>query len=249
MSTPHSLGQLSYASFYLPPLAFGYLSLESNNPLLPYLPQFHSPTPIGGPEPIHLFWFLTAFTFLGAMQVHGVSRAIYGNIGPEKRPKHKSVHIRHSLAIVLGTDAENIPVVPCRLAHSNIVLEFLKDLVHGRERCKTGFNQLKEIGSMVTLSRTPRILYFVPMGLHRYLGIVSFVALGTALFLGAGGYAAFILIAALFVLLFRKYIWAPIPPVFNKEGLDERFRPEYELPATDGEQAFRPRIRQRGRNE
>lgn len=79
---------------------------------------------------------------------------------------------------------------------------------------------------MVTLSRAPRVLYVVPMVLHRHLGIVSIVALCTALFLGTAGYVPFVPTAPLFVLLVRKPIWTPIPPVFDNEGLHDRFIPE-----------------------
>lgn len=248
MSAVTSLGRLSYASFYLPPLTFGYLSFEDNNPLLTYLTQIHINIPIQGLEPIYVFWFLTAFTFLGGMQVHGVSRTIYGLGGPEERPKQKSVQIRHSLAFALGTDAENIPVVPCRLAHSNISRELVKDVVNGRNRLKTGLIQLREIGLMFTWSKVPRFMYFIPMGLHRFLGRVAFVVLGVALYLGAGSYAAFVLFAALFVLLFRKVIWAPLPPVFNTDALEDKFSPEYQLHDADREELSRPRI-QTGESE
>lgn len=242
MSTATNLSQLSYASFYLPPLTFGYLSFEGNNPLLPYLTQIPIEIPIYDLEPIHVFWFLTALTFLGAMQIHGVSRAIYGREGPEQRPKQKTVQIRHTLAFVLNTDAQNIPMVPCRLAHSNLGHELLKDAAQGRSRVKTGVIQLKEIGLMVTWSRVPWLLYFIPMSLHRLWGRVAFIALGAALYLDTGEYAAFVLFAALFVLLFREVIWAPIPSHFNTNALDDRFTPEYQLHDPDREELSRPRI-------
>lgn len=240
MSAATGVGQLSYASFYLPPLTFGYLSFGDNNPLLSYFT--HIPLDVPGLKPIHAFWFLTAFTFLGAMQLHGVSRAIYGRKGPEERPKQKTVQIRHSLAFALGTDVDNIPVVPCRLAHSNLGREIFRDVTQGQNRLETALIQLKEMGRMVTWSKVPRLLYFVPMGLHRLWGRVAFAALGVALYLGAGNYTAFVLFAALFILLFRKFIWLPLPFVFNTDALDERFTPEYQLQDPDREESHQPRI-------
>lgn len=121
-----SIGQLSYGSFYLPSIAFGYLSTQPNYPLLQYIP------PVLGPpfEPVHLFYILTALAFLGAMQVHGIARAIYGPKGPTSRPKQKTVQVRHELAIVLGEDAENIPIVPCCIAHRGFGAEFLDYVVY-----------------------------------------------------------------------------------------------------------------------
>ncbi|WP_162989886.1 hypothetical protein [Natronorubrum halophilum] len=228
MSAATNLGQLSYASFYLPPLTFGYLSFEDNNPFITYIAQINFEILIFSLKPIHAFWFLTAFTFLGAMQAHGVARAIYGPDGPEKRPKHKTIHIRHSLSFVLGTDAENIPVIPCRLAHRGLIRELLRDINQDRNQLKASFKQFKEIGLMLTLSKIPRVLYFTPMGLHRLSGRVAFIALGAVLYFGRGSYVAFVLFAALFVLLFRKIIWAPLPTVLNTDGLDDRFTAEYQ---------------------
>jgi len=242
MASPTSLGQLSYASLYLAPLTFGYLSFEENNPLIPYLPDLISNVPIQGYRPIHVFWFLTAFTFLGGMQSHGVFRAIYGPNGPDERPKHGTVQIRHSLAFVLGIDANKIPMMPCRLAHSNLTRELMKDVTQNRNRLKTGINQLKQIGSMLTLSMVPRTMYFIPMGLHRFWSRVAFLTIGAAIYLGGGSYTSLILFSSLFVLLFRKIIWAPLPDVFNTDALDDRFKPEYQIHQTDRERRSQSRI-------
>lgn len=249
MCAATSLGQLSYASFYLPPLTFGYLSVTDNNPLIAYLNNAPIDMPFISLEPTHFFWFLTAFTFLGAMQVHGVTRAIYGREGPGVRPKQKTVQVRHSLAFALGTDADNIPVVPCRLIHSNIGREILKDIEQDRDRLKTAIQQLMEIGSLMSWKKLPRFLYFIPMGLHRFFGKVAFGALASVIYLGAGGYATLLLFAALFVLLFRKVIWTPLPPIFNQEALDDRFIPEYRVVDIEGEDKPRPRIQPTRSNE
>ncbi|WP_226013587.1 hypothetical protein [Halomicrobium salinisoli] len=248
MSGAISLGQLSYASFYLPSLAFGYLSIKENNSLLPYLTQVQFQLPIQGLKPIHVFWFLTAFTFLGAMETHGVARAIYGPNGPTERPKDKTVQIRHTLAITLGADVEEIPILACRLWKKGLItgipMELAKDLAQGRSRVILGITQWREIGLMVlNREKIARVMYFIPMGLLQFWGRVAFLALGTAIYLGAGTYAAFVLFAALFVLLFRNLIWAPIPPVFNSAALDDRFDPEYKIHNESGDKKSEQRIR------
>ncbi len=86
------------------------------------------------------------------------------------------------------------------------------------------------------------------MGLHRLWGRVAFVSLGASLYLGTGSYAAFVLFAALFVLLFRKVIWVPLPPIFNTDALDDRFTPEYQLHGVDREDQSRPRLQTGGQN-
>lgn len=237
-----SLGQLTYASFYLGPLSFGYLSLPENNAIIQYLPVIQHP--FHSLDPIHLFWFLTAFTFLGAMQVHGAVKVIYGPEGPAKRPKHNTVQIRHSLAFALGVDAEEIPVTPIRLATSNIAKEWLRDINQGRTRVRRGLRELGEIGLMVTRGKYLRFAYFIPMGVHRFLSRIAFLAIAATLYFGASGYAGFVLFAGLFVLHFRNWVWAPFPPVFNSDALDDRFNPEYVVHDPDREEP-RPRIRSR----
>lgn len=228
MSSTSNLGKSSYASFYLAPLTFGYLSFEENNPLLQYIETIRVNLLIEGLEVVHIFWVFTAFTFLGAMQVHGVSRAIYGPAGPAERPKHKVVQIRHSLAFVLQTDVDNIPVIPCHLVYIGFT-GILKEFLRNRSLLEAGYQQLIELRKLVTWSTVPSILYFVPLSAHKLMTKAAFLSLGFALYLRSGGYPAFVLFAALFLFLFRKTVWAPLPDVFNTEALEERFTPEYEL--------------------
>lgn len=235
MPSGTSLGEVTYASLYLSPLAFGYLSFEEKNPFIAYFD-----VPISLIDPIQVFWLFTAISFLGAMQTHGALRAIFGPGGPEKRPKHNTVFFRHSLAFILRTRAEAIPVVPCRLAHNPA--RILTDVVYGRNRLEIALVQLKEIGRMITLRRVPRIVYFLPMGFHRLLSKIAFIALGAALYLGTTSYVAFVLFTALFVLLFRKIIWLPFPPVYDDEGLKDRFVPEYQLHESSQREVSSPRI-------
>lgn len=234
-----SLGQLTYASLYLPPLSFGYLSFPENNAILQYLPTFQHP--FHSLAPIHFFWFLTAFTFLGAMQVHGAARVIYGPWGPVNRPKHNTVQVRHTLAFAVGVDAEDIPVTPIRLATSNIAKEWLRDITQGRNRVRRGIRDLGEIGLMVTREKFLRFAYFIPMGVHRFLSRIALLAIATSLYLGSSGYTGFVLLAGLFVLHFRNWVWAPFPPLFNSDALVDRFNPEYVVHDPDREEP-RPRI-------
>jgi hypothetical protein len=74
---------------------------------------------------------------------------------------------------------------------------------------------------------TPRILYFVPMGLLRRLTWTSLAVLVALGVISSFSHAVLLLTFAHVVLLFRKYFWAPIPSYTNPDALDDRFTPEY----------------------
>jgi len=73
----------------------------------------------------------------------------------------------------------------------------------------------------------PKILYFIPMGLLKYLTWLSFLALVAFGVLSSFTYPVVLLILAHVVLLFRKWFWAPIPSYTNPDALDDRFSAEY----------------------
>lgn len=249
-----SIGQLSYGSFYVSSLAFGYFSTQQDNPLLQFIPHTNLPGPTL--EPIYLFYALTAVAFLGAVEAHGIARAIYGPEGPTARPKHKTVQVKHELAIVLGVNADKIPVVPCRIAHRGFVAEFLDYIVYRsrkllyspsmkprekrlfmkhfgtvppRHRLEIGVEQLTEFRSLLKWRQLPRVIYFAPLGLLKYMMWLSFAALIAFAVLGTASYAILLLILAHVALLFRNLFWAPIPDYINADAVDDRFVPEYKM--------------------
>lgn len=254
MASGSSLGRLTYGVFYLPALTFSYLSVIPENPLYGYLPQ----TIFGQfVDPSLIFGGLAVIAFFGAMQSHGVSRAIYGPKGPESRPKHKTTHVRHQLGIVLGIDADEIPVLPCRIAHEGIFKELLSYLLfrahravydnrprfEGQElpemwknppprqhRLEIGLRQLVKLDKLIGKKELLRFIYFLPMGFQKINIWISFFALIVYMYLVANfDYIIVVLFGTHIVLLFRGTIWIPIPNYYNQDGLSDRFIPEYKL--------------------
>jgi len=187
--------------------------------------------------------------------MHGIARAIYGPDGPSERPKHKSIQIQHGLAIILGIDPDQVPLVPCRIAHRGFIQELLsywffwsnnviaslpKSSAVRREndhligetppqhRLQIGIKQLLEFSQGLSWRMAPRIIYFLPLWLLRRLTLVSLTSLVAYGLLSSVSYPVFLLVLAHVVLLFRKHFWAPIPSYTSPEALDNRFTAEYE---------------------
>lgn len=254
MASGSSLGRLTNGVFYLPALTFSYLSIIPENPLYGYFPQ----TIFGqSVAPSLIFGGLAVIAFFGAMQSHGISRAIYGPNGPEARPKHKTTHVRHQMGIVLGIDADEIPVLPCRIAHEGIFKELLSYLLfgahravydnrpmfegkelpemwknppHPQHRLEKGLRQLVKLDELIGKKEILRIIYFLPMGLQKINTWVSFFALVMYMYLAPNfDYILVLLFGTHLVLLFRGAVWAPIPKYYNPDGLPDRFIPEYQF--------------------
>lgn len=250
-----NVGELSYGSFYLPSIAFGYLSTQPANAFLQYFASINYPLfTIKPSHLLYVLYFLTVVSFLGAIQAHGIARAIYGPDGPSDRPKHSTVHIRHQLGIILGIEPDQVPIVPCRIAQRGFILEILSYVLYlskkmvasfpesspqrqqidhlpeeipRQHRLEIGIGQLAEFYEVLNWGMTPRILYFVPTGLLKGLTRLSLITLLVFGVLSSFSYAILLLILAHVVLLFRKYFWAPIPNYINPSTLDDRFTPEY----------------------
>lgn len=248
------VGELSYGTFYLPAFAFGYLAIWPDNPILQHLPQVD--LIIFSMEPVYFVYLLTGVSFLGAMQLHGVARAIYGPEGPSVRPKHSIVQLQHTIAIICGLDAEEVPIIPCRILNRGLLPELL-DYVHyctqrliatnpeafegfentidsseplpHRHRIEIGIDQLVEFMQMLSWRDIPRISYFLPMEFHRINTWLAFLFLIFASITSTASYISLLLIFALSVLLFRGIVWSPIPDYYDIEGLQDRHVAEYEL--------------------
>lgn len=253
MCAATSLGQLSYASFYLPTLGFGALATVQEHPFIQYMPQLPLPGLELGPR--LLFYTLAGISFLGAMQAHGLARAIYGPEGPVARPKHKTTQIQHSLAIILKKDAEEIPIVPCRIACQGITqttllylryrgLKFLYPhsaapatqrrfekrfgSIPPRHQLEIGVEQLVTEAKSWSWRVYPRFAYFAPMGLLKILTWLSLILLVGLGVLSSVSYAVLLLILAHAVLLFRGWVWRSFPDYIHHDAIDDRFTAEYE---------------------
>ena len=266
--TPGGIGQVSYSSLYLSPLAWGYLYTTDLPPQLATLPVIDF-------LPLELtLLLLTGFTFLGAIQAHGIGRAVYGPDGPITKPKANEVQVRHEFAIIFDVDVEDVPVVPCRLLPRGVmtvVADYLiYRVVHGvrdspevldfapvsssrkrkakqevrnlrpKHRAKTAYEQLKEIPSLVGWSGVPRAIFYSPAFALSKITLLSLLLLCITVYFGGGDYAIYLLILAHFILLFRKHFWRGIPAYPHLDSLDERCVAEYEKADRDEP---RPRIR------
>lgn len=250
-----SVGELSYGSFYLPAAAFGYLSIHPGSEFHQYIANINLPlVTIDQVHLLYILYSLTVISFLGAIQAHGIARAIYGPDGPSNRPKHGTVQIQHELAIVLGIEPERVPIVPCRIAQRGFIPEFLSYMLYlsnkllgslpesaperqevehliedtpPRHRLEIGIQQLGEFYGELRWRMAPKVLYFFPMGLLKRLTWLSFLSLIAFGVLSSFGYAVVLLILAHVVLLFRKWFWLPIPSYTNPDTIDDRFTAEY----------------------
>jgi hypothetical protein len=244
-----SVGKLGYGAFYLPVFAYGYFATEGVRILpivrqyLPMIPWFNETL---------LFSILTGVTLLGAIQIHGIARAIYGS-HPSSNPKQGSVQIRHSLAIVLGVNVDRVPKVAPRVFSSGIISEIVEYFQHltkrtyfeqnrkmwkrefgpltqepaRKHRLEVAIQELADIPSLIHRGNILRILYFVPIGLTYSLTRLSFLILTVLLFVGNTSFIMFLLWIGQFVLLFRKKFWAPIPTTIYPEDLSDVHKAEY----------------------
>ncbi|WP_254830181.1 hypothetical protein [Haloglomus salinum] len=267
MCAATSLGQLSYASFYLPSLGFGVLATTSDNPIYEYIHPDIANTILFGPSAV--FYALTALTFLGAMQAHGISRLIFGPDGPSARPKNTTAHLRHTLAIVLDKEANQFPIIPCRIAQQGFtrhLLDYLrykmvlwlysaadnpethtsfKELfgeVPKRHRLEIGYEQLESEAKSWSWRTYFRIAFFLPMGLLKHLSWLSLALLVALGALSTVSYAILLLIFAHSVLLFRGWVWSFLPDYVNYEAVDDQFIAEYEFYEGSGAQNTQKRI-------
>jgi hypothetical protein len=254
----NSVGQLSYGSFYLPTVAFGYLSTNAGSPLFQHIPHIQYLNEIL--DPIGLFYFLTALSFISAIQFHGIARAIYGPDGPSSRPKHEIVQVRHTLAIILNEEGAKVPIIPCRIANEGILRELLEYTVYrgqkslyesqpeiweeqrlekvigpvpSQHRLEVGVQQFRNFIELLTWWKLPRILFFAPMLFHTYLTWISLASLIVFAIYNSVNYALLLLILAQIVLLTRGIVWSFVPSPYNVEDVQDRFTPEYEIERED----------------
>lgn len=238
------IGQLGYGSFYVPSVAFGYFAATPGNAILQRTPEIHLSNHVLTPQGVLLL--VTSITFIGAMQQHGIGRAIFGRDGPGERPKQTAVAYRHTLAIILGVEAEKIPIPPCRFLAGSpttaVSSWFLfrgpgKDYVEMRNsgievlayRAENTFHDLMELNSLIGRKQLFRLLYFFPVLVHQVSAYLALILLGFSVYVGSVTYASLILLFGLFALLLRRKVWFLIPDPQRPDAMKDRFKPEYRL--------------------
>jgi len=205
------LGELSYGSFYLPTIAFGYMASLPPATLTRLSKGWAL---IGLHVNVqHYLYALTLISFLGAMEAHGIGRAIYGPGGPERRPKHNVVQIHHSLAIVLNKHENpmQIPKLPSQIpimGYTNVIFDYLRCRLQKRLReseefswaadileenlgptpkehiFERGLREYRETFELLSWGHIPRIVYFTPMWSLKYLMWASLLSLIGLLYKG-----------------------------------------------------------------
>lgn len=247
-----SFAQLSYGSYYLPALGFGYLATQARGSVYQQLPSIELFGTTAGA--FHYFMILAIFAFLGALQAHGLSISIYGREGPASRPKHKTVQLRHHFAIMLNVDVRELPAIPFRIAIRGFSLELLDYLVYRirsamyvpeeertgpvpkvlerkplpTHRLEIGYKELKSLTRLV-LWRPLRVAGFLPLAMNSLMAKISMTFLLVYLVANPADYIAMLLIVSHLVLLYRGLVWDYFPRVLYPEALRNRFTPEYEL--------------------
>jgi hypothetical protein len=236
------IGQLGYGSFYIPSIAFGYFAATPGNPVLQRTPELHLLNHVLSPQGLLLL--VTSITFIGAMQEHGIAHAIFGRNGPAERPKQTDVAYRHTLAIILGVEAENIPIVPCRFLAGNPLTTVsswifyrgpssgsieaknsgIEVLAH---RAENTFHDLMELNSLIGRKQLLHLIYFSPILVHQASAYLALFLLGFSVYLGYISYISLILLFGLFALLLRRKVWFLIPSPERPDAMKDRFNPEY----------------------
>jgi hypothetical protein len=253
-SAKTGMGQLTYGSFYVSSLGFGYVSIQSPTTVFARIADF-LPLISTTESVSYILYLMTIITFLGAVQTHGITLAIYGVDGPRQNPKDGYVQIRHTLSIILNEDADEIPVTLCDLASQGLPKSavsyvhyrlksglfasvtslderrFLESIV-GKNRdyhqVETGIEQCQQLLNLISIRNLPRLLYFFPTYVLSFLTKVSFVILILTILISPVTYPAGLLIFAHAILLFRPLLWKPIPSVRKPGGIKKRHKPVYE---------------------
>lgn len=250
-----STGQLSYGSFYIPALASGYFSTQAPTitealHTLPILGKYFSSLPL-----VPALQALTIISFIGAMEAHGIVRAIHGPDGPVVKPKMTWVVIRHQLAIIFGKEPEEIPASFCCMLASGVGRELYSYLLYRiycafhemqqmaemekgvkiddgglppSHRFETILDSSQDIRSIITKRNIHRIFYFLPMASLKHLSWISFGLIIVSMLKFDASYPVLLLLLAHVALKFRDIVWKPIPTYRNPEAKADRFKPEYE---------------------
>ncbi|MFD1586179.1 hypothetical protein ACFR9U_04235 [Halorientalis brevis] len=246
-----AFGQLSYGVFYVPSIVFGYLLSNPQDPAIDFLPT------IGfmSLSRLDILSILAIVSFLGAIQGHGIARAVYGPDGPVYRPKQGSIQLQHTLAIILNVKPDRIPIVLCRVPQNGYLIEmlgyvdnlsrkFLYNSSKGevpldidpplpKHRLEIAYEQLFDVFGLMSIWKVPRIIFFLPAGLQKITGWIAFLLMSASLYFNGIRYVPMFLGGVLFLLLFRAKLWGPIPDIADPDALKDRFTPEYKMHLDD----------------
>lgn len=137
---------------------------------------------------------LALFSLVGAIQVHGLMRALFGREGPGTNPKLKHEAYRRMVAIVLWKEPEHLP-------HSRSKWDFVlssAELIEGKRDL---------------LRVTKRTIALIPAFSLKYSGYLAGILLISLLVFGDAGFIAGLVTFSLFALFFRDRIWSLFPTV------------------------------------
>lgn len=156
----------------------------------------------------------------------------------------------------MGTDAEDVPILPFRILARGVTWEVLDYIIYlqrrflyqngileelnrnlrlnlsippPKHRLEIGVTELGTLRDLIGWQQTLRIIYFFPMYFQKYLTMFSAIFLGAYLYLGSVENVALLLLLAHIVLLFRNWIWIPIPEILNPQALGDIYTPEYKM--------------------
>jgi hypothetical protein len=148
-------------------------------------------------------------SFIGAIEVHGLMRSLFGREGPGENPKIRSEVFRRIVAIALWKDPEHLP-------QSRSKLKFLRET--------TGILQ----GKLDLLKVTGRGVVLLPAFSLKYMGFVVSIFILSHLVFGSPDFIAGLIGLSLFILFFRDKIWTLFPAVQHSPGETGLVKAEFE---------------------
>lgn len=209
-----SFGELGYRSLYLPSVAYYYLwsvssdefelQLWSSN--LPFS-DFFTRYSIHIPR-LYLL-VLTVVTLVGAVEVHGLMRSLFGREGPAGNPKIRGEAFRRIVAVVLWKDPDYVPQTRSKL---EFALRSVK-LIEGKRE---------------TLRMVKRITILIPAFTLKHLGYFGSILILSHLVFGEAGFVAGLISFSLFTLFFRDWFWGIFPTVQPSPGETGLVKAEFE---------------------
>ncbi len=210
---PGPFAKLGYGTFYLPALSFGYLYTQPDSAA--YSPQFQTLEIFSYSLNIGFQYSLTASDFLllflisliGAVQIHGLTRSIYGPDAEEGERKLKSVTKREMLSMTTYLRAY-LPTGKKFRRMANPTL-YVSDgnnssFYHDLEKLSN------DAGIPVLLISLIKLIFFIPMFILRLLFWISTILLWFAV-LSTPTYISLILFSAQFSYHFKGILWTSFP--------------------------------------
>lgn len=204
--SPPSFGELRYGSFYLPVLGYAFLYFKTGG--FGYYLKLYDYAELSIVLTISelVLFFLMALSLVGAMEIHGIARLIFGSEGPERKPKTTRVAKHHFMAIIIGINPDRIPL-------------------------RGGIIARSKFGQTLTLVEFINMMFrfpvFIPTFLYKYLTYGSIILL--LLFAGSNpiGLLGGVIILSLIIFLTQGTVWAILPSMISQEASQSLDVPEY----------------------